>query len=109
MNRRLRVFVELNDQNQIIRIYRKFPPFDAHTAEVSRKYAVSEIRRQVVERAKGVCENCPRYVGQNGHMHERIFRSHGGEQSLKNCWYLCKPCHDREHEFKKSLRKEREP
>lgn len=60
----------------------------------ARKDATEAIRRQVFARADGHCDRCGKAItsGQM-HMHERVFRSHGGEVSLENCWALCKKCH----------------
>jgi 5-methylcytosine-specific restriction endonuclease McrA len=56
------------------------------------------IRKQLMERCKGVCEEC----GSTGfpfgiHPHEKIFRSHLGELSLDNSLMLCQVCHSRKH------------
>jgi 5-methylcytosine-specific restriction endonuclease McrA len=56
------------------------------------------IRKQLMERCKGVCEEC----GGNGfpfgiHPHESVYRSHGGELSLTNTKMLCTHCHGKKH------------
>lgn len=96
---RNRVTCEIDPANQrVIRIFRHpakaiFMSPDV-IRELPRKDAVEDVRRQVFERAGGVCEHCPKILTfETMHMHEKIFRSHGGEQSLANCQCLCADCH----------------
>jgi hypothetical protein len=97
------VFVEFDGQN-IIRIIRKhidvfkLPP--ERVQQVAKSVAVGEIRRQVVARANGECENCgKRILGGTGHMHEKLAKGKRGEDgdfgevSVDNCCYLCYDCH----------------
>lgn len=93
-NRKLRVYVELKD-GVPIRILKRVDYNSPHPiAEVSRKYAVGEIRRQVFERAAGHCERCDaRITEQTGHMHEKLERGRGGEISVENSVALCPKCH----------------
>ncbi len=99
MGSRNRVFCEINpDTKRVIRIIKAkggalmLPP--ERVAELPRKDAVESIRRQVLERANGICDKCARILTWGTlHMHERIARSAGGEQSLSNAWALCYDCH----------------
>jgi len=102
------VFVELNEKGRVSRIFRKYPfklriptPTEAahkQITQMSRTKAVSEVRQQLVHRANGACEYCSAAVtDQTGHMHEKVFRSHGGEISLANSVFICYPCHRGEH------------
>ena len=98
---RQRVFVETRD-GKIIRIF-KLTPFKAMTdpelsnriREIPRADAVSAIRKQVYERTRGECEWCgaPMTYKQM-HLHEKKFRSHGGEISLENSDGICYGCHE---------------
>lgn len=100
MKFRGRVFVELDESNNIIRIFKNQGLACASEAydrgkvfEYPRKEAVEQIRRQVFERAKRRCEKCGEICTWNFHMDERIAKGNGGEVSLANCWCLCAPCH----------------
>jgi 5-methylcytosine-specific restriction endonuclease McrA len=71
---------------------------------------ISEIRRAVFKRQKRKCLWCDRDVTWEGcHLHEKKFRSQGGEISLENSIILCPYCHlnwahgDRKLRFKKPL------
>jgi hypothetical protein len=96
-----RCFVELDDSNNIIRIFKNQGLACASEAydrgkvfEYPRKEAVESIRKQVMGRAKNLCERCGnRLTWRTGEMDERISRGSGGEQSLVNCWWLCPGCH----------------
>jgi len=102
------VFVELNEKGRVSRIFRKYPwelrkvsPTELVRKvikQMSRTKAVAEVRRQIFLRSAGQCELCGALVTEDtGHMHEKIFRSHGGEISLANSIYVCPPCHRGEH------------
>ena len=70
--------------------------------ELPKKEAVETLRRQVFQRAEGLCQRCGHPVTwQTMHMDERKARGEGGEQSMENCWALCYDCHigreDAEH------------
>jgi 5-methylcytosine-specific restriction endonuclease McrA len=99
------VYVELNNKGRVSRIFRGYPtPVSSalvrEIAQMSRTKAVAEVRRQIVLRANGACEYCGAAVSeQTGHMHEKIYRSHGGEISLANSVFVCYPCHRGEHGF----------
>ena len=90
---RTRVYVELDDQDQIIRIYRRFPPFNTNFREVPRVYAVGVIRQRILERAEGRCEYCGKFIDYHFHMHEKKPRGRGGEISMENSVALCASCH----------------
>ena len=63
-------------------------------AYVLRSSAVSEIRRQIWERAKKRCEHCGCVVPYKVfEMHEERWRGRGGEISLANGRCLCNNCH----------------
>jgi len=86
-----------------IRIFRNekyalpFPP--EIVRELPKRDAVEDIRRQVFERCEGLCEKCGKILSWGSlHMHERQFKSKGGEVSVENGWGLCSRCHlDQEH------------
>lgn len=96
---RNRVMVEVDPATRMpIRIIKSkggalmLPP--ERVAEWPRKDAVTSIRKQVFDRAGGVCDKCARIVSwDGGHLHERIPRGSGGEISVENCWCLCFDCH----------------
>ncbi len=63
-------------------------------AYVLRSSAVSEIRRQIWERAKKRCEHCGAALSYGTmEMHEELWRGRGGEISLANGRCLCNNCH----------------
>lgn len=99
---RTRVYVELDPSStRVIRIFtaaglaRIAQIEGRNVTEWPRLNAKESIRRQVFERANKECEDCCRPIswGQM-HLHEKIFRSHGGEVSLDNCMALCYRCHN---------------
>jgi len=49
----------------------------------------------VTERSGGVCEGCSSAVGTQ--RHHRVFRSHGGTETLANLLCLCVLCHGQAH------------
>lgn len=102
------VYVELNDKGRVSQIFRKYPtnlrlpsPTEIshkRLTQVSRTKAVTEVRHQIFVRSGGGCEYCGAAVTeQTGHMHEKVFRSHGGEISLANSVFICYTCHRGEH------------
>lgn len=95
-------YVELDDNDKFVRIYRKFPPPGVRSTTAERCQAVAEIRLRVFERAGGRCEYCNAFINfRTGHMHEKIPKGRGGEVSLENCVAICARCHilrrDSEH------------
>lgn len=97
-----RVYVELNDKGRASRIFRGYPPVSTGVVreiqQKTRTKAIAEVRRQIFARANGNCEYCAAVITeQTGHMHEKVFRSHGGEISLENSVAVCYPCHRGEH------------
>lgn len=66
---------------------------------VEKGLAVSQIRRAVFTRQERLCIRCGTVVTWGGslfarmHMHEKKFKSQGGEVSLENCEGLCYSCH----------------
>jgi 5-methylcytosine-specific restriction endonuclease McrA len=96
------VWVELNDVNATVRIFRNRRAAHAFgkewIAEQNRSEAVAEIRHQLWWRCKGECELCASPVTeQSGHMHEQVHRGKGGEISRANSVFICPPCHQRAH------------
>ena len=66
----------------------------ASIAVMSKAEAVRAIRRQVFARDRFTCTHCGKNVmWHTGHMHERVWKSRGGEVSLANCTTLCYDCH----------------
>lgn len=59
---------------------------------------VGEIRHRIWAEQKGLCISCGIFVTElQAHLHERVFRGHGGAISLENSEILCAECHlDRE-------------
>ena len=49
----------------------------------------------VTERSGGVCEGCS--VGSGSQRHHRVFRSHGGTETIANLLVLCLTCHQQAH------------
>jgi 5-methylcytosine-specific restriction endonuclease McrA len=103
------VLVEVDSQGNILRILKnrkqtRSLPTET-VLEVSRTFAVGEIRRQVFLRAgctpnkPGECEWCGELIvwnrgsSKSGHLHEKTFRSNGGEISLENSVAICRNCH----------------
>lgn len=96
------VWVELNDVNATVRIFRNHRAANAFgqewIAEQNRSEAVAEIRRALWLRCHGECELCASVVTeQSGHMHEQIHRGKGGEISLANSVFICTTCHKAAH------------
>jgi 5-methylcytosine-specific restriction endonuclease McrA len=55
---------------------------------------VGEIRHAIFVRQHGECISCgTTFTEAQMHMHERVFRGHGGEISLDNSEGLCFDCH----------------
>jgi 5-methylcytosine-specific restriction endonuclease McrA len=62
--------------------------------EYPRAEAVKQIRKQVFDRTKGACEWCSAPVTEDTmHMHEKLFKSQGGEVSIFNSVGICADCH----------------
>jgi 5-methylcytosine-specific restriction endonuclease McrA len=56
------------------------------------------IRKQLLERCKGLCEICGRHPDWRGlSPHEDKFRSQGGKMSLENSKMACGQCHNSKH------------
>lgn len=56
--------------------------------------AVKAIRHEIFLRQMSACIRCGKvFTEDQMHMHERKFRSHGGEISLENSEGLCYECH----------------
>lgn len=89
------VFVEVNEDGNIIRIIRHGVydlPIE-RVRQVARSVAVKEIRDEVFKRSKGYCRDCGDIIDYTFHMHEVVFRGQGGEISLENSIALCSKCH----------------
>lgn len=92
------VRVELGEDGTPVRIFRRDKrwlevPFE-RIAWRQKAEAVGIIRRKVFDRSKSRCEQCERFVTwESFEMHERIFKSRGGEVSMDNSIALCKSCH----------------
>ncbi len=71
------------------------PPPDFVIAEFPRAKAVETIRRAVFERDNYTCTNCgdASLSWSSGHMHEKVWRSKGGNISVANGITLCATCH----------------
>ena len=58
------------------------------------KAEIAALRETIRVRQKGLCLWCAKPITlAQMHMHELIFRSHGGEMSLTNSVGLCYGCH----------------
>lgn len=101
---RNRVFVEIHDDGEFLAVVRIFRHWRAaaesaaydlgKVIEYPRSVAVENIRRQVFRRAANECERCGAPITwATMHMHEKVFKSDGGEVSLENCQALCYDCH----------------
>lgn len=56
--------------------------------------STGEIRRAIFLRQYGQCISCGEdFTEAQMHMHEKVFRGHGGEISLDNSEGLCYDCH----------------
>lgn len=100
------VYVELNDSGRVTRVFRGYPPIGSgqKVRQQTRTTAVAEIRQQVFRRANGNCEYCAAIItSDTGHMHEKVFRSRGGEISLDNSVAICHDCHRGEHGLGKGV------
>jgi len=66
---------------------------------VSQKKQEKEITLKLLERCKGLCEDCGQFPDWRGlSKHEVVFRSHGGSATdPANCLMLCGICHDKRH------------
>lgn len=101
------VTVELGPSGLPIRIFhsRKLAHADPNTVttEMRRGAAVRLIRKQVFERAAGLCELCRRnrITEDTGEMHEKkprgLTKFERGEISVENSVASCQNCHRREH------------
>lgn len=98
MNRRTRVYVELDDQGVFLRIIKtwreacQIPP--DRLIQYPRGEAVKQIRRLVFARSEGNCEWCSECTTwDTGEMHEVISKGDGGEVSTENCVFICHGCH----------------
>lgn len=59
---------------------------------------VCALRGRVFERDRGICQGCGRYTRwSDGQMHHRIPRGRGGEDSVANCEWRCRTCHEQLH------------
>ena len=92
-----RVWVELSPAGKVIRIFRsKRAAVESETRIEQRPKAeaVEELRWNLFIAVGGVCERCGNWISWNSmHMHERVPRGKGGEQSLSNSQALCGSCH----------------
>lgn len=62
--------------------------------EMSKSFAISEIRYSIFYRQNGICINCPNFITWAGmHLHEKKHRGQGGTYSLENDEGLCADCH----------------
>lgn len=92
-----------------VRIFKNFKAIPLEEMAVylmDRRDAVGSIRHQIFVRQEGHCDKCNEIVTeQQMHLHEKIFRSKGGEISLDNSIGLCASCHefgpDAEHRNRK--------
>lgn len=67
---------------------------------LEKDYAVyNEVKNRAFDWTLGgyCCEICKEEIGDGGAMHHIIHRSQLGETSKSNLYYLCVPCHQREH------------
>ena len=56
-----------------------------------------DLYKQVYERDGGCCVKCGRYVPPGTIPHHKVFKSHGGDDTLENLELLCMDCHRRIH------------
>lgn len=95
------VYVELNDKGRVSRIFKGYPLVKdkvERLSQMTRTKAIANVRKQIFIRANGGCEFCAAVITeQTGHMHEKVFRSHGGLISVDNSVAVCYPCHRGEH------------
>jgi hypothetical protein len=98
----VKVWVQLGDDGLAVRIFshQKEMFFECpagREAEMERALATRQIRVQIWDRQNGTCIRCPTILTwENGHLHERVFRSQGGNISLDNSEMLCFACHEGE-------------
>lgn len=61
-----------------------------------------ELKQKLLERCKGLCENCHQPPDWRGlSKHEKIFRSHGGNPLDElNCILVCARCHSVFHHIR---------
>lgn len=66
---------------------------------LAQKRKEKDLTLVLLERCKGLCEDCGRWPDSFGlAKHEKVFRSHGGSPlDPDNCVMLCKTCHDKRH------------
>ena len=58
------------------------------------KSEIAAVRQTIFARQNGHCLWCDKpLTPDQAHMHEKVFRSHGGEISLENSIILCYACH----------------
>lgn len=95
-----RVFVKVGENGRVSRIFR-YPgqaitdPEQHLIRELPKIVAVKDVRDQVFERTRDQCEWCGNIITwKTMHMHEKVFRSKGGEVSLENCVGICYECHE---------------
>jgi 5-methylcytosine-specific restriction endonuclease McrA len=64
---------------------------------------MGELRRQVYQREKGLCQMCGEFAPldghelERGHAHHVRYRSHGGPDESSNLIWLCPKDHDVVH------------
>lgn len=97
------VLVEINSHGDPVRIFRTVKEAMKLPVELVQKWprglAIRSIRETIYVRSKDVlgngrCEFCGQFVTRDsGEMHEKIPRGRGGEISLENSVFICKPCH----------------
>lgn len=94
------VWTEVGDDGRAIRIFKNLKCAGATSiypnriACMLRATAVTDIRRQVWERAKKRCEHCGDVLAWCVfQLHEFIWRGRGGEVSVDNGRCLCENCH----------------
>lgn len=99
MRRKKIVFVEIDAQGNPVRIFRNTREALELPAErvrgLPRSSAVHSIREAILLRSHGLCESgCGRRINrETGEMHEKLPRGKGGEISLTNSIFICRPCH----------------
>lgn len=93
------VWVEIDATENPVRIFRnrhaalELP--QERTRLWPRASAVHLIREAILLRSQGLCESgCGRRISRDtGEMHEKVPRGKGGEISLVNSVFICRPCH----------------
>jgi 5-methylcytosine-specific restriction endonuclease McrA len=93
---RNRCYVEINTETKLpIRILRHFEfklPVE-RLAEWPKIEAERAIKRQLLAKQGDQCLFCGATINMSAHLHERKFRSQGGEVSLENSVVICAKCH----------------